>query len=179
MGFRLNSENSIESIKNLKWKEIRDYVFIVIAVILIRSFIMTPALVNGSSMDDTLKDGQLVILNKLVYRVKDINRFDIVVVKNYEGNDKIIKRVIGLPNETIEYKDNKLYINDYLVEVDFKYKDTSDFKVTTGDGEYFVMGDNRPVSKDSRMLGSFKKSEILGKVTIRLFPFNKIGKIDK
>ena len=179
MGFRLNRENSIEGLKNIKWKEVRDYALIVLAVILIRSFIMTPALVNGGSMDDTLKDGQLVILNKIVYRFKDINRFDIVVVKNYEGRDKIIKRVIGLPNETIEYKDNLLYINDELVKTDFDFKDTEDFSVTTSDGEYFVMGDNRPVSKDSRMLGNFTKKEIVGKVTIRLYPFNKIGKIDK
>ena len=161
------------------WNQIKDYVYIVIAVIIIRSFIVTPALVNGSSMDDTLKDGQLVIVNKYIYRFDDIKRFDIVVVNNKEDGDKIIKRIIALPNETIEYKNNKLYINNNLITNNIKFKDTEDFKTETKDNEYFVMGDNRIVSKDSRMLGPFNKDDIVGRVNIRLFPFNKIGKIDK
>ena len=161
----------------LKWSNIKDYVYIVLAVVLIRTFIVTPAIVSGDSMDDTLKDGQLVILNKLIYRIDDIERFDIVVVKNKEDNDKIIKRVIGLPNETIEYIDNKLYINGNLVLTNFKAKDTANFKTITKEGEYFVMGDNRPVSKDSRMLGNFTSKDIVGKVGFRIFPFNKVGSI--
>ena len=161
----------------LKWDNIKDYVYIVLAVVLIRTFIVTPAIVNGASMDDTLKNGQLVIINKFIYRFDDIERFDIVVVKNDEDHDKIIKRVIGLPNETIEYKDNKLYINGNLILTDFISKETADFQTTTSDGEYFVMGDNRPVSKDSRMLGNFTEDKRVGKVGLRLFPFNKIGKI--
>jgi signal peptidase I len=165
--------------EKLSWNNIKDYVYIIIAVIIIRSFIVTPALVNGSSMDNTLKDGQLVLINKYIYRFKDINRFDIVVVKNEEDSDNIIKRVIALPNEKIEYKDNKLYINDKFIKTNYKFKKTEDFEYETKSGEYFVMGDNRVVSKDSRMLGAFTKKEIVGKVNIRLFPFNKIGKIDK
>ena len=161
--------------KLLKWDNIKDYVYIIICVVLIRTFIVTPAIVSGASMDNTLKDGQLIIINKFVYRFNEIDRFDIVVVKNRQDNDKIIKRVIGLPNETIEYKDNKLYINGELMLTDFKAGDTNDFKVTTDEGEYFVLGDNRPVSKDSRMLGNFKEKDIVGKVSIRLYPFNKIG----
>lgn len=161
------------------WDAIKDYVYIVIAVILIRTFLVTPAIVSGPSMDDTLEDGQLVIVNKLVYRISDIERFDIVVVNNDSGNEKIIKRVIGLPNEKIEYKDNKLYINDELVEVNFEHKETADFSYTTEEGEYFVMGDNRPVSKDSRSVGAFKKENFFGRVKYRLYPFSKFGKIDK
>ena len=111
--------------------------------------------------------------------VSEPKRFDIVVVKNNDSHDKIIKRVIGLPNETIEYRDNNLYINGELVETNIKFKDTDDFIATTQDNEYFVMGDNRPVSKDSRMLGNFTKNDIVGRVRIRLFPFDKFGKIDK
>ena len=128
-------------------------------------------------MDKTLEDGQLIIINKFIYNFKDIDRFDIVVVKNEEDKDKIIKRVIGLPNEEIEYIDNVLYINGKEVEVDFEFADTNNFKTTTAEGEYFVMGDNRKVSKDSRVLGNFTEKEIVGKVNIRLFPFNKIGKV--
>ena len=169
----------IDKLKKSKYKDLLDYVMIVIAVILIRTFLVTPAIVSGGSMNDTLKDGQLVIVNKFIYNIKDIKRFDIVVVKNDEGNDKIIKRVIGLPNETVEYIDNKLYIDGKLIKTNLKFKDTEDFKTTLNDKEYFVLGDNRVVSKDSRYLGGFTKKEIVGKVTIRLFPFNKIGKIDK
>ncbi len=161
------------------WDNIKDYVFIVVAVLLVRTFIATPAIVSGASMDDTLHDGQLVIINKFIYRFSDIKRFDIVVLTNEINNDKIIKRVIGLPNEKIEYKQNKLFINDELIETNFDYKDTDDFSYTTSEGEYFVLGDNRPVSKDSRMLGVFTKDDFVGRVTYRLFPFNKFGKIDK
>jgi len=161
------------------WDSIKDYVYIIVAVLLIRTFLVTPAIVSGASMDNTLEDGQLVIINKLIYRISDIKRFDIVVVNNISGNDKIIKRVIGLPNEKIEYKDNKLYINDELIEVNFDYKDTDDFTYTTEEGEYFVLGDNRPVSKDSRSIGPFTKDKFVGRVKYRIFPFSKFGKIDK
>ena len=157
--------------------EIKDYVIIVVVVILIRTFIITPALVDGASMDNTLKDGQLVIINKFSMIVNKPKRFDIVVVKNNDSHDKIIKRVIGLPNEKIVYRDNNLYINGELYKEDYVLGNTTDYEVETGEDEYFVLGDNREVSKDSRILGNFKKKDIIGKVRIRLFPFNKIGKI--
>lgn len=157
------------------WYSIKDYVYIVLIVVLIRTFLVTPAAVSGSSMESTLNNHDLVIINKLVYRIKPIERFDIVVVNNDEDNDRIIKRLIGLPNETIEYKDNKLYINGELIETKLSFKDTDDFKVETKDDEYFVLGDNRPVSKDSRILGSFSKKDIIGRVGIRFYPFDKVG----
>lgn len=156
------------------WYSIKDYVYIVLIVVLIRTFLVTPAAVSGSSMESTLNNHDLVIINKLVYRIKPIERFDIVVVNNEEDNDRIIKRLIGLPNETIEYKDNKLYINGELIETKLSFKDTDDFKVETKDDEYFVLGDNRPVSKDSRILGSFSKKDIIGRVGIRFYPFDKV-----
>jgi signal peptidase I len=161
------------------WDAIKDYVFIVIAVLIIRTFIVTPAIVSGASMDDTLKDGQLVIVNKFIYRFSDIKRFDIVVLENDKTEDKIIKRVIGLPNETIEYRQNRLYVNDELIEVDFDYKETANFTYTTKDGEYFVLGDNRPVSKDSRSFGVFTSDDFVGRVKYRLYPFSKFGSIEK
>ena len=158
------------------WNTIKDYVYIIVIVLLFRTFIATPAVVDGESMVPTLKDNNLVIISKITYVVKDINRFDIVVIKNEEDNDKIIKRVIGLPNEKIVYKDNVLYINDKIVTSDeIKFEDTNDFEAETGDNEYFVLGDNRDISKDSRYLGNFKRSDILGRVSIRFYPFDKIG----
>ena len=159
------------------WNAIKDYVFIILVVVLIRTFIVTPAVVDGGSMDNTLADGQVVFINKLAYKTGDIDRFDIVVLNT--ESDKIIKRVIGLPNETIEYKDNILYINGDAVSTNLKFRDTEDFKATTGSNEYFVLGDNRPLSKDSRMIGNFKKEDFVGKVNFRIWPFNKFGTIDK
>lgn len=159
------------------WDTIKDYVYIILIVVIIRTFLVTPAIVDGESMDNTLADGQIVILNKITYRFNDINRFDIVVLNNSEDNDKIIKRIIGLPNEKIKYSDNKLYINDELIENDYNFEGTTDFEYTTGDYEYFVLGDNRKVSKDSRILGNFKRKDIVGKVNIRIYPLDRIGKV--
>ena len=157
------------------WLAIKDYVIIFIVVVLVRTFLVTPAIVDGASMDNTLKDGQLVFINKLVYRMNDIKRFDIVVVNNEKGNDKIIKRVIGLPNETIKYENNILYINGEEVKLDVEIGNTIDFEATTSEDEYFVMGDNRMKSADSRILGNYKSKDIIGRVKFRLFPFSKIG----
>ena len=129
------------------WKEARDYILIIVAVLIIRTFIVTPAIVDGASMDYTLEDGQLVFINKFVYNVKDIERFDIVVLNNDEDNDRIIKRIIGLPNETIEYNNNQLYVNGKLIEQNYEVKDTEDFTVQLKANEYFVLGDNRAVSR--------------------------------
>jgi signal peptidase I len=158
--------------------EIKDYVIIILVVVLIRCFIVTPAVVDGDSMDNTLENGQVVLINKFNYLFNEPKRFQIVVVKTGEKHDKIIKRIIGLPNEKIVYKDNELYINGELIKEEFDHGYTRDFETETKDGEYFVLGDNREVSKDSRVLGNFTKKNIVGSVNFRLFPFRKFGKIE-
>lgn len=163
-------------------KDIFPYVLIIILVVLIRTFIVTPAQVDGSSMKPTLNDNNLVILNKLDYRLNDIKRFDVVVVDI--KTEKIIKRVIGLPGDTVSYKNKTLYINGKKAEENFTHtNDTRDFKLgdigyqkIPGD-KYFVVGDNRNNSMDSRIIGLVDKDQILGSVSFRFFPFNKIGKV--
>lgn len=157
-----------------KLKELMPYIIIVVVVLLVRSFIVTPGLVNGSSMEPTLHNNELVLINKIGLN-KEIDRYDIVVVK-YE-NSTIIKRVIGLPYETVEYINDILYIDGEIVntKVDFEY--TKDFKLTAGKNEYIVLGDNRNISKDSRIIGPVKESDIIGKVDLVLFPFSKFGKV--
>lgn len=157
-----------------KLKELMPYIIIVVVVLLVRSFIVTPGLVNGSSMEPTLHNNELVLINKIGLN-KGIDRYDIVVVK-YE-NSTIIKRVIGLPYETVEYIDDTLYIDGKEVntKVDFEY--TKDFKLTAGKNEYIVLGDNRNISKDSRIIGPVKERDIIGKVDLVLFPFSKFGKV--
>ncbi len=157
-------------------KELIPYLVIILTVIVIRTFLFTPIMVQGESMVPTLKGNELMILKKYD---QSYERFDIVVVnKNVEG-DNLIKRVIGLPNETIEYIDGKLYINDKIITDKYASGITEDFhKYTLGDDEYFLMGDNRTISLDSRILGVIKKDEIEGTVGIVIYPFNRFGKVE-
>ena len=168
-------------------KEWIPYIIIVLVVILIRSYIVTPVIVRGDSMYDTLKDGEVLFLSKINYRVSEIKRFDIVVIKDLD-DDLIIKRVIGLPGDNIEYKDNTLYINGKKSNQQFTEDETEDFTLEeiceihniTCDGKipngmYLVLGDNRDVSADSRVKGLINRDQILGKAVFRIWPFNRIG----
>ena len=150
------------------------YVVIILVVVLIRSYIITPGVVNGASMEKTLYDGDLVLVNKIGLKF-GIKRFDIVVVKHGDGS--IIKRVIGLPGETVEYKHNSLYIDGKEIIPPIDFEETDDFKLQANNNEYIVLGDNRNISKDSRLLGPIKKEEIKGKVNFRIYPFKSFGTI--
>lgn len=155
-------------------KSLLPYIIILIIVVLIRTFIITPAVVNGDSMKDTLLDNEVVLVNKLYVNASDIKRFDIVVIN--ENGEHIVKRIIGLPGEKVEYKNNKLFINDKEVNSELKFKDTEDFVYEKVESDkYFVLGDNREISKDSRIIGTINKDDIIGKVSIVLFPFTKFG----
>ena len=103
------------------------YAVILLTIVLIRTFIVTPVRVNGSSMYPTLKNGEIMLLNKINYRFHDIKRFDIVVVK--EEDQKIIKRVIGLPGETLKYENNTLYIDGQEVKEKYLKEKTEDFNL--------------------------------------------------
>lgn len=166
-----------------KVKVMREIIFsllIIFVVIMIRLFLVTPAIVKGTSMYPTLGDKDVLIVKKYD---KTIKRFDIVVIK-HEGT-MLVKRVIGLPGEQVEYKDSKLYINNIEIEEKFDKSITQDFNITELEfsmiprGFYFVVGDNRDNSQDSRAIGFISKEEIIGKTNFRLFPFTSFGKIDK
>jgi signal peptidase I len=155
-------------------KEVIPYIVIVVVVVLIRTFIITPVRVDGDSMKNTLKNGDILLL----YKLSSIDRFDIIVLDEEKDNEKIIKRVIGLPGETVAIKKEKIYINDKVIDDEYAYGQTSDYnKVTLKDDEYFILGDNRLISKDSRYFGPIKDNEIKGKIVFRLFPFTKIGTV--
>ena len=170
--------------------ELLDFVKILLVCFIvafgIKTFIARPVFVVGSSMYPTLQDGEFGFTNLLGLSFEGVNRGDIVIVE--EGDEYWVKRVIGLPNETIECRDNVVYINGEALDEPYLDSDyvhdiennqgyfTSDFEaIELGSDEYFVMGDNRVVSADSRVVGPFSRSQIVGKGVLVLMPLDQIG----
>ena len=149
------------------------YLIIIVVVLLVKEFIVAPIKVNGASMDDTLNNNDIMLLDKISYRNSEIKRFDIVVIKN--DGEYIIKRIIGLPGEKVEYKEDKLFINGKEIEEPFEHSYTEDFDAFVAEDNYFVLGDNRVVSMDSREFGAFSKEQIIGKTNLVIFPFDRFG----
>ena len=170
--------NEVDKEKDNKFikfiKELIPYVIILVVVVLIRTYLFTPIVVSGPSMQPTLNGGELMILNKLN---DDYERFDVVVVDI--GNEDIIKRIIAMPGETISCESGIVYVNGRRQDEEYSQGITFNFdKIKLGDDEYFVMGDNREDSKDSRHLGPISKDNIKGSTKLVLFPFTKIGNIE-
>lgn len=157
-----------------KIRELMPYIIILIVVILLKCFVVTPIRVNGTSMIPTLHPKDIMILNKTAYYTKNPKRFDIVVVDLED--EKIIKRVIGLPGEEVEYHNNTLYINGKKVKENIDKVDTDDYKSgKIPKDSYLVLGDNRKGSYDGRMFGFIKKKQIEGKTSLTILPFKRIG----
>jgi signal peptidase I len=157
-----------------------------IFVLVLTNFVVKPIKVNGSSMYPTLKDESLGFSNILSYKLFGVNRFDVVIVYVESLNEYLVKRVIALPNETIEIKESKVYIDGveleqtfldltYVIESGFNPFTTSFESLKLGDDEIFLMGDNRPKSSDSRMFGPFKLDDIIAKDAYIFYPFNEIN----
>ena len=134
----------------------------IIIVILIFNYFFTISLVSGSSMNPTYNDGDILLCK----RHYDIWRFDVVTIASKKANNILIKRVIGLPGETITYKDNQLYINGEPIIQDelYNFGEVEDLEITLKSNEFFCMGDNRSDSLDSRYFGPFTDKEIFAKV---------------
>lgn len=167
-----------ESKKRNEWFEWSKAIIIaVLLAFLLRTFIFATSIVEGESMFPALEDGERIIFNKLVYIVSEPSRGDIIIIEHPQKN--YVKRIIGLPNETIEMRDHVLYIDD--VEQDTSFVDEYDTKLTGNFGpiqipeeNYFVMGDNRAISKDSRNgLGFISRSEIIGRSEFIIYPFSE------
>ena len=127
-------------------------------------------------MEKTLINGEIMILNKIGPKTSGYKSFDIVVLKN--NDSYLIKRIIGLPNEKIEYIDNKLYVNDKEIKDPYVNEVITEFSsIEVPNDSYFVLGDNRGYSKDSRIIGTISKKDLLGKTNFILFPFKKFGKV--
>ena len=158
-------------------KDALKYIIAIAVILIVAIYVVSFQEVIGPSMNNTLKSGDITVVNKLVFRLRNIKRNEIVSLKK---DDKImVKRIIGLPGEHIEYKDNILYVDGKKIG-DSRSSSTKDFKLesigydTIPKDMYLVLGDNRTNSSDSRTFGLVKKSDIIGKVNIRIYPFNKI-----
>ena len=168
-------------------KEILSWVFYIAFVLVLTWVIITfvgqRTRVDGRSMMNTLHDGDNLIVEKLSYRFSDPKRFDIIVFPPTGKKEYYIKRIIGLPGETVQIDENgNIYINGELLEENYGAETIQNpgraaNPITLGDDEYFVMGDNRNNSEDSRSeeVGNVKRSQIIGRAWLRIWPLNKFG----
>ena len=168
--------------KETIWELVR-FAFIAIAVVIpIRIFIAQPFIVSGSSMFPTFKNGDYLVVDEISYRLKNPERFDVIIFRYPHDHTKyFIKRIIGLPNEKIDIKEGIITVTnsehpDGLILEQPYVQNESDGNAhyELKEGEYFVMGDNRLASSDSRYWGALKRNLIIGKAFIRLLPIQNI-----
>ena len=171
-------------------KEIREWAVSlavsIAVVLLIRTFLFTIIRVDGPSMSDTLLDGDKLFVTVADMRANGPDRFDVIICKYPNRKDQYVKRVIGLPGDTLRVKNGVLYINGEEVEEPFLSeartvrfdKASNNFgPIEIGEGEYFVMGDNRDDSNDSRNVGVITEDMVIGKVRQIIWPLNRIGSV--
>ncbi len=163
------------------------YILIIIGLTyLIITFVGQRTRVSGSSMETTLSDGDNLIVDKLSYRFQEPKRFDIIVFPyQHEENTFYIKRIIGLPGETIQVVDGYTYVNGELLSSDVYGAEVMNSAgmaaepILLGEDEYFVLGDNRNHSSDSRdpSVGVLKREHLVGRAWVRIYPFDRVGVI--
>lgn len=154
-----------------------------IIAILIKTFLFQAFYIPSASMDPTLKVDDRVLVNKLSYHLHSVHRGDIVVFKAppEERTEKIkdlVKRVIGLPGDTLEARDGQIYINDRRLKEPYLPKGTrtEDLpRTVVPANHFFMMGDNRGASSDSRVFGPISRSTIIGRAFVKMWPFNRFG----
>ncbi len=159
-------------------KDASKYIIVIIFVLLFFIFVIGLQQVIGPSMNPTLNEGDIIITNKFIYRFKSIERNDVVVISQDEKY--MIKRIVGLPGETVEYQNNDVLINGKAYKETFTNSETEDFTIqdlgydVIPEDMYLVLGDNRENSLDSRTFGLISKNQIIGKAWIKIWPISKM-----
>ena len=173
---------------SLVWEIVKIVIIAAIIVAPIRYFLFQPFFVRGQSMDPNFENGDYLIIDELSYRFREPKRGEVVVFKSPQNSSqRFIKRIVGLPGETVEIKDGKVIIYDpgLLPQVldESSYLSLGlitlgDVKVTLEEDEYFVLGDNRDFSLDSRRFGPLSQDKIIGRVILRAWPFVALAKFE-
>lgn len=199
----LNRNKSTKIKKKKLFIEIIEWILIIIAAIvlsvIIKDFFYEHYKVDQTSMHSTLYEGESLIVSKFNYRFSDPARRDIVVLEHQSGKLKglakillpfpnpgeidYVKRIIGLPGEKIDIHDGKVYINNKALDESYIIPNSEpgnfNLPVVIPKDKYFVLGDNRPESRDSRDFGFIDRTQIKGKVVLRIWPLSKFGTIEK
>jgi len=164
------------------WEIAKIVITAALIVIPIRYFLFQPFFVIGQSMEPNFKEGDYLIVDEITYRFSSPERGEVIIFKSpSDPSQRLIKRIIGLPGETVEIKDGKVFIyneegkkildeSSYLSNL----KTEGELKITLGEKNYFVLGDNRYFSYDSRKFGSLSRENIIGRVVLRAWPFNSL-----
>lgn len=158
-------------------------VMLFLCVFIVPKYVIQRTVVSGSSMLNTLHNNESILVEKISYKFTDPGRFDIIVFYPYgrdDPDDYYVKRIIGLPGETIQIIGDTIYINGQVLEENYGKDPITDEgiaaeAITLADDEYFVLGDNREISEDSRIFGPVKRVNIAGHAVFRIYPFDKFG----
>ena len=172
------------------WDFLKTLLICMVVVFTLSNYVIRPIRVDGSSMYPTLQDGNVGFSNLIGRKMNGVKRFDIVIIYIPEKDEYLVKRVIGLPNETVTFDHDTLSINGEVVDQDFLNttyekgfldgftKDSSNqdtFEIKLHDDEYYCLGDNRPDSLDSRYYGPFKGEQLTSKGVLVIWPFKEFG----
>jgi len=179
--------SAIKNAVEFVWEVVKIVVLALAIVIPIRYFLFQPFVIQGSSMEPNFHEADYLIVNELSYRFRQPERGEVIVFKYpLDTSKRFIKRVIGLPGETVEISggevgvtgvDGKTVIlNETYIPANLKAPDMPAYKL--GEGQYFVLGDNRPLSSDSQDWGELPQKDIIGKVEFRLWPLTDLSKIE-
>jgi signal peptidase I len=179
---------SIKSTLSFIWEIIKIVIIALVIVIPIRYFLFQPFLVRGQSMEPNFENGDYLIIDEISYRLHEPQRGEVIVFRYpYQPSQRFIKRIIGLPGETIEIKDgiamiikdNQTEILDESTYLPKDLKTQGNIKISIPDNKFFVLGDNRSVSADSRSWGLLPRENIIGRVYLRIWPFAAFAKVEK
>lgn len=180
------ADNNQQEVVSFFWEVVKMVILSLVIIVPIRYFLVQPFFVKGASMEETFQNGDYVLIDELTYRFREPQRGEAVVFRfPQDPHQFFIKRIIGLPGEEIRIRNNEIiiyngkhpkgFILDESAYLSKGQRTTGDFRLNIDENEYFVLGDNRMQSSDSRIWGAVNRRLITGKVFFRAWPFNQMG----